>query len=163
MEEFNGGSRAMTTNYDFDVLDDTIHKYASSLLLSRYDSECILTQGNYAYKVKGGHDGYLRYKKEDGGKWVLIANWCFYGLYIVVRYRKPVWLRPMYKSLFAKMNFVPIAFQDYSIELVGSEGQILLGRRFRLSPPSAFNEVMANKFDYPKEEIQLLKTKVGFD
>lgn len=155
--------RELIRNYNFDVSNDAIHKLAVAVLSSRYDSECILKQGNYAYQVKGGSDGYLRYNKGDRGKWVLIANWCFYGLYIVVRYRKPVWLRPMYKSLFAKMNFVSTSFKDYSIELVGSEGQTLRSSRFRLSPPLAFNEVMANKFDYPKEEIQLLKTKVGFD
>lgn len=153
----------MTTNYNFDVSDEAIHKLAVVLLLSRYDSGYILTQGNYAYQVKGGDDGYLRYKKGDSGNWVLIANWCFYGLYIVVCYRKPVWLRPMYENLFAKMNFVSTTFQDYGIELVGSDGQTLRGRRFRLSPPSAFNKVMLENFGYPEEDIQLLKTKVGFD
>ena len=102
-------------------------------------------------------------KKGHSDKWVLIANWCFYGLYIVVRYRKPVWLRPMYKGLFTKMNFVSITFQDYSIKLVGSDGQTLQSRRFRLSPPSAFDKVMSEKFGYPEEQIQLLKTKVGVD
>jgi len=152
----------MTANYNFDDSDETIHQFAVALLLSGYDSESILTQGNYAYKVKGGDDGCLCYKKGNSDKWVLIANWCFYGLYIVVRYRKPTWLRPMYKSLFTKMNFVSIAFQDHSIELVGSEGQILRSRRFRLSPPSAFNEVMSEKFGYTEGEIQSLKTKLGF-
>ncbi len=76
--------RIMTTNYNFDVSDEAIHKFATTLLLSRYDAECILTQGNYAYHVKGGDGGYLRYKKGNSDKWVLIANWCFYGLYIVV-------------------------------------------------------------------------------
>ncbi len=155
--------KAFIMNDNFDHLDDTIHKLATTLLLSRYDSEVILIQGNYAYKVKGGDDGYLCYKKGNSDKWVLIANWCFYGLYIVVRYRKPVWLRPMYRSLFTKMNFVSIAFQDYSIELVGSDGQTLHGRRFRLSPPSAFNNVMSEKFSCTEEQIQFLKTKVGLD
>ena len=155
--------RAFIINYNFDVSDETIHKFAVTLLLSRYDSELILTQGNFAYQVKGGDGGYLRYKKGDSDKWVLIANWCFYGLYIVVRYRKSIWLRPMYKSLFTKMNFVSITFKDYSIELVGSDGQTLRGRRFRLSPPSAFERVMTEKFGYPEEQIQFLKTKVGLD
>ena len=153
----------MTTNYNFDVSDETIHKFASTALLGRYDSEFILTQGNFAYRVKGGEDGYLYYKKGDSGNWVLIANWCFYGLYIVVRYRRPVWLRPVYRSLFTKMNFVSITFEDYNIELVGSDGQTLRSRRFRLSPPSAFNKVMSDKFGYPEEQIQFLKTMVGFD
>jgi len=153
--------RAFITNREFDLSDESIHKFVVAHLLSRYNSELILTQENYAYQVKGGEDGYLRYKKEEGGSWVLIANWCFYGLYIVVRYRKPIWLRPMYKSLFTKMNFVSITFKDYSIELVGSDGQILRSRRFRLSPPSAFNKVMEDKFGYPEEQIQFLKTMAG--
>ena len=157
------GDRAMTINYNFDISDETIHKFAVAVLLGGYDSECILTQDDFAYKVKGGDGGYLHYKKGDSGKWVLIANWSFYGLYIVVRYRKPVWLRPMYKSLFTRMNFVSIAFRDYSVELVSSDGQTLRSRRFRLSPPSAFNRVMSEKFGYPKKQIELLKTTVGFD
>ena len=153
----------MTANYNFDVSDEAIHKLAVVLLLSRYDSELTLTQGNFAYWVKGGKSGHLYYKKRNSDKWVLIANWCFYGLYIVVRYRKPVWLRPMYESLFAKMNFVSTTFQDYSIELIDSDGQTLRSRRFRLSPPSAFDKVMSEKFSYPEDQIHLLKTKVGFD
>ena len=155
--------RAFIRNYNFDISDGTMHKFAVFVLLGRYDSEFMLTQGNFTYQVKGGEDGYLYYKKGDSGNWVLIANWCFYGLYIVVRYRKPVWLRPMYKSLFTEMNFVSIAFQGYSIELVASDGQTLRSRRFRLSPPSAFDKVMSEKFGYAEEQIQLLKTKVGLD
>jgi len=155
--------RASIVSHSFDISDETIHKFASTILLSRYDAESILTQGNFAYRVKGGDNGHLYYTKGDGGKWVLIANWCFYGLYIVVRYRKPIWLRPMYKNLFARMNFVSTTFEDYSIELVGIDRQTLRSRRFRLSPPSAFNRVMSEKFGYPEEQIQLLKTKVGLD
>ena len=118
-------------------LDNTIHNLAVAHLLSGHNSELILTQGGFTYRVKGGDDGYLYYKRGVSNKWVLIANWCFYGLYIVVRYRKAVWLRPMYESLFAEMNFVAITFKDHSIELVDSEGQTLRSRRFRLSPPSA--------------------------
>jgi len=154
-------NRVAVRNYRFNISDETIHKFASTLLLGRYDSEFILTQGNFAYRVKGGDGGCLYYKKGDSGEWVLIANWCFYGLYIVVRYRKPVWMRPMYRSLFAEMNFVSVTFQDYSIELVGSDGETLRSRRFRLIPPSAFNEVMSEKFGYPEEQIQFLKTMAG--
>lgn len=146
---------------EFCVSDGGIHKLAVAFLLSRCDSEFILTQGDYAYQVKGGDDGHLYYKKGDGAKWVLIANWCFYRLYIVVRYRKPIWLRPMYETLFARMNFVATIFNDYSIEIVGTDGQILRSRRFRLSPPSAFNRVMSEKFGYSEERIQFLKTRVG--
>jgi len=154
--------RELTKNLNFDISDNTVHELASAILLSRYDSEFVLTQGNYAYKVRGGDDGYLYYKKGNSDKWVLIVNWCFYGLYIVVRNRKPVWLRPMYKNLFARMNFISITFQDDSFELVGSDGRILRGKRFHLSHPSAFNEVMVRKFSYSREESESLKVKIGF-
>lgn len=150
-------------NCIFEIRDETIHKFAVTLLLSRYEAECILMQDNYAYRVKGGADGHLYYRKGETGNWVLITNWCFYGLYIVVRYRKPVWLRPMYESLFAKMSFVSVNFQDYSIELVSSDGQTLRSRRFRLSPPSAFGKVMSEKFGYSEEQVHFLKARVGFD
>ncbi len=157
------GNRAFITNYKFYTSDDIIHKLASSLLLSQYDSQYMLTQGNFTYCVKGGDSGYLYYKKGNSDKWILIANWCFYGLYIVVRYRKPLWLRPVYETLFARMNFISITFHTNSIEAVNSEEQILRSRRFRLSPPSAFSRVMSERFGYPEEQIQLLKTKVGLD
>jgi hypothetical protein len=153
---------AFVIDYDSDT-SDAVHKFAVAHLLRKYASELILMQGNYAYWVKGGKSGHLYYKKRNSDKWVLIANWCFYGLYIVVRYRKPAWLRPMYRSLFTKMNFASITFKDHSIELVGSEGQILQSRRFRLSPPLAFDEVMSEKFGYSAQQIRLLKTEVGLD
>jgi len=153
----------MTTNYNFDVSDEAIHKFAATLLLSRYDAECILTQGNYTYRVKGGTDGHLYYKKGETGGWILIANWCVYRLYIVVRYRKAIWLRPMYRSLFTRMNFTSITFNDYSIELASSDGQILRSRRFRLSPPLAFDKVMSENFGFCEEKIQLLKQELGVE
>lgn len=143
--------------YDFDISDDSIHELAPAILLGDRSSEFMLTQGKYAYRVRGGSDGYLYYKKGASDNWILIANWCFYGLYIVVRYRKPVWLKPMYQTLFAKMNFVSVSFFDHSIELVGTEGEILRGRRFRLSPPSALSTVMTEKFGYTQEKIEELK------
>jgi len=146
--------------YDFDISDDFIHELAPSILLSEQSSEFTFSQGKYAYRVRGGSDGYLHYKKGASDNWILIANWCFYGLYIVVRYRKPVWLKPMYQSLFAKMNFVSVSFFDHSIELVGTEGEILRGRRFRLSPPSALSEVMTEKFSYTQEKVEELKAKL---
>ncbi len=152
-----------TRKYNFHAADEAVHKFAVALLLSRYDSELILTQGNFAYQVKGGKDGHLYYRKGVNGQWVLIANWCFYGLYIVVRYRKPMWLRPMYKSLFTKMNFVSITFQDYSIELVGSDGETLRSRRFCLSPPTTFDKVMSEQFGFSKEKLQLLKKEMDLD
>jgi hypothetical protein len=149
--------KEVPVSFGFHISDELVHKLAASFLLSKYDSELIFDQGNFAYRVKGGKGGHLYYKKRNSDKWVLIANWCMYGLYIVVRYRKPVWLRPMYKSLFAKMNFISIDFQDYSIKLVGSDGQTLRSRRFRLSSPSAFNRVMSEKFGYTEEQVQFLK------
>lgn len=154
--------KAFAIHYNSDISDEAIHKLAAALLLSKYDTELTLTQGHFAYRVKGGTSGYLYYKKRNSD-WILIAIWCFYGLYIVVRYRKPAWLRPMYTSLFTKMHFTSITFQDYSIELVSSDGQTLQSRRFRLSPPSAFNKVMSEQFGYNEEQIKFLKTKCGFD
>ena len=143
--------------YDFGISDDFIHELAPSILLNKQNSEFTLTQGKYAYRVRGGSDGHLYYRKGASDNWILIANWCFYGLYIVVRYRKPVWLKPMYQSLFAKMNFVSVTFFDRNIELVGTEGEILRGRRFRLSPPSALSKVMTEKFGYTQEKVEELK------
>jgi len=147
--------------YDFDISDDFIHVLAPSILLSEQSSEFTLSQGKYAYRVRGGSDGYLHYKKGGSDNCVLIANWCFYGLYIVVRYRKPVWLRPMYRSLFAKMNFVSVTFFDHSIELVSTEGEILGSRSFRLSPPFALTKVMTEKFGYSEEKIEALRSKLN--
>ena len=155
-------SKTFTINYNSDISNDAIHKFVAIYLLSRYDSELILTQGNFSYKVKGGKGGHLYYRRGNSNDWILIANWCFYGLYIVVRYRKTKWLRPMYRSLFAKMNFNSVIFDDYSIEISGSDG-VLRSRRFRLSPPSAFDRVMLDEFGFSEEQIQRLKKEVGFD
>ena len=144
-------------SYDFNVSDDFAHELAATILLSEQDTVSIITRDNYVYRVRGGRDGYLYYKKRASNNWVLIVNWCFYGLYIVVRYRKPVWLRPMYRSLFAKMNFVSVTFLDHSIELIGTEGKILRSRRFRLSPPLALDQVMTEKFGYTQEKVEELK------
>jgi len=151
---------AVTGSHNFDVLDDSIHELAPAILLSEQSSEFTLSQGKYVYRVRGGKDGYLYYKKRASDNWILTANWCFYGLYIVVRYRKPVWLKPMYQSLFAKMNFVSVTFFDHSIELVGTEGEILRGRRFRFSPPFALSKVMTEKFGYTQEKAEKLKAKL---
>ena len=147
-------------SYSFDISDDTIRELVVASLLGKQDSEIVLAQGEYSYKVKGGESGYLSYRKGKRG-WILIANWCFYGLYIVVRYRKPLWLRPMYRSLFAEMNFASVTFHNHSIELIGRSGEILRGRKLRLSPPSAFEEVMTEKFGYSQQEAEDLKLKVG--
>lgn len=153
--------KATAENYNFDIFDDFIHEPAAAILLGERDTECILTQGKYVYRVRGGRDGYLYYKKRASDNWILIANWCFYGLYIVVRYRKSLWLRSMYRSLFAKMNFASVTFFDYSIELVDTEGEILRSRRFRLSPPFALTKVMTEKFGYSEEKIEALSSKLN--
>jgi hypothetical protein len=146
--------------YDFDISDDFIHELAPAILLSDQGSEFTLSQGKYAYRVKGGKDGHLYYKRGASDNWILIANWCFYGLYIVVRYRKPIWLKPMYQSLFAEMNFVSVTFFDHSIELVSTEREILRSRRFRLSPPFALSKVMTENFGYTQEKVEKLKARL---
>lgn len=152
------------TNFEiFAISNDSVHKFAVSFLLSRYNSELILTQGNFSYKVMGGQSGHLYYKKRNSEEWILIANWCFYGLYIVIRYRKPIWLRQMYTILFSRMNFTSIIFDDYSIELLDTDGQKLRSRRFRLSPPLAFNKVMSEQFNFTEDKIKLLKREFGLD
>lgn len=151
---------AIAGNCNFDISYDAIHELALAILLSEQSSEFTLSQGKYAYRVEGGKDGYLYYKKRASDSWILIANWCFYGLYIMVRYRKPLWLRPMYRSLFAKMDFVFVVFHDHSIEAVGTDGESLRGRRFRLVPPFAFEEVMMGKFGYSLQKVEDLKSKL---
>ena len=151
--------KAIVENYNFDIFDDAIHELAPTIVLSEQSSEFTLSQGKYTYRVRGGKDGYLYYKKRASDNWILIANWCFYGLYIVVRYRKPVWLRPMYRSLFAKMNFVSVTFFGHSIELVSTEREILRSRRFRLSPPFALTKVMPEEFGYSEEKTEAIRSK----
>ena len=151
---------SVVPNLNFAFSDNSIHKLATAILLSKETTEVVLTEEEYSYKVKGGGGGYLYYRK-GSRKWVLIADWCFYGLYIVIRYRKPLWLRPMYQSLFASMNFGSVAFGDNSIEAVGTEGEVLRSRRFRLSPPYALEEVMAEKFGYSKEKAADIKVKLN--
>jgi len=147
-------------NYSFYGSDEAIHEIATAILLSKEDTEIVLGDGQYFYKVKGGESGHLFYRKGNRD-WFLIANWCFFGLYIVVRYRKAFWLRPMYRRLFAQMNFGSVTFHDYSIELVGTSGETLRSRRFRLSPPQALEEVMADKFGYSPQKVEDLKAEVG--
>jgi len=146
---------------DFSALDDGIHELAACILFSKWSSEFALNRDKYAYRVRGGGGGYLYYRKTGSDSWTLIAKWCFYGLYIVVYYRKAIWLRPMYRSLFAKMNFVSVNFFEHSIELVGAEGEILRSRRFRLTPPSALTKVMAREFGYSEEKIETLRSTLN--
>ncbi len=155
--------KIFTIDFNYDISNESIHKFAVSFLLGRYDSELILMQGDFSYKVSGGQDGHLYYNKHNREKWILIANWCFYRLYMVVRYRKPIWLRKMYSILFSRMNFTSITFDDYSIELLCSDGQKLRNRRFRLSPPLAFDKVMSEQFNFTESKIELLKKEFGLD
>ncbi len=152
--------KTIVENYNFDISDDFIHELAPAILLSEQSSEFTLSQGRYIYRVRGGENGYLYYKRRTSDNWIMIANWCFYGLHIVIRYRKSLWLRSMYRSLFRKMNFVSITFLDHSIELVGIESETLRSRRFRLSPPSALTKVMSERFGYTQEEVEELKAKL---
>ncbi len=153
--------KAIVESYNFDILDDAIHELAPTILLSERSLELTLTQGKYTYRVRGGKDGYLYYKKRASDNWVLIANWCFYGLYIVVRYKKSLWLRPMYRSLFREMNFVSVTFLDHGLELLSTEGEILRSSRFRLSHPPAFTKVMTEEFGYSEEKIEALRSKLN--
>ena len=153
--------RTVVSIFDFDFSNETIHELATAILLSKEDSEIVLGDGQYFYKVKGGESGHLFYRKGNRD-WVLIANWCFLGLYIVIRFRKALWLRPMYRRLFAKMNFVSVTFHDYSVELVDTSGEILRSRRLRLSPPKALDEVMADKFGSSPQKVEDIKVKLGF-
>jgi hypothetical protein len=59
------------------------------------------------------------------------------------------------------MNFVSVTFFDHSIELVGTEGEILRSRRFRLSPPFALDKVMTGEFGYSEEKIEALRSKLN--
>lgn len=147
----------------FDESDDSIHKLAATILVSDYKRKFIFTQGKYSYQIMGGKGGYLYYKKIPSDNWIMIANWCFFGVYIVVRYRKPVWLRPMYETLFHKMHFTDIRFNDYNIDMVGSDGETLRSRRFRLSPPSSLETVMKDKFGYSDEKLKYLKAQLGLE
>lgn len=151
--------KEITRTINFDVSDDSIHKHAVNILMGNNINVFTLTQEKYDYQVYGGKGGELSYRKKDG-YWVLIANWCFYGLYMVVRYRKPLWLKPMYQSLFYTMNFRSVIFHDYNIELRGSNGEILRSRRFSLSPPRAFDKVMSEKFGFSPEKIESMKSEL---
>jgi hypothetical protein len=153
--------RPVARSRDFDTSGEVIHRLAAATLLGDEESELTLTDGTYSYLVRGGENGHLYYGKAPGGDWISIANWCFYGLFVVVRYRRPLWLRPMYRSLFAQMNFVSVDFYDHGIQLIGRSGEVLKGRRLRLSPPSALEKVMIGRFHYAPEKVQELKLSLN--
>ncbi len=139
-----------------------IHELAVSILLSNNKEEIILKEPKYEYLVSGGGGGALYYRKGTWDYWVLIANWCFYGLYIFVRYRKPLWLRPMYEILFKRMNFLTVEFFDNSIQLLTTEGTFLKSRRFSLTPKGALEKVMKRLFNWSEEETQKGKEKIKY-
>ena len=133
-----------------------IHNKAVSILLDRErkKEEVTLNGINYSYLVCGSNNGYLYYKKNTQKNWILVANWCFYGFYIIVRYRKPLWLRPMYEILFKAMNFVHITFLENSIELLTTDGTFLRSRRHKFIPPGSLERVLSNQFGYSKEKSE---------
>lgn len=143
----------------FEDGDSLIHGFAVDCLLDQEHKEYLLSQAQYTYRVWGGPDGFLYYRKANRD-WVLVANWCFYRLYMVVRYRKPLWLRPMYEALFKRMNFVCALFDENAIELLGTDGKIMRSRRFRLSPPLALEKVMTERFGFSLDAVKELKAKL---
>ncbi|GER92538.1 hypothetical protein A45J_0254 [hot springs metagenome] len=145
---------------DFGYNINAIHEWAVSILFSDEKEELILKSINYEYRVSGGKGGHLFYKRLSWNRWILIANWCLYGAYMVVRYRKPVWLRPMYEMLFRSMNFSSICFHNNVIELHMPDGCILRIRRLRLSPPNSPDIVLKERFNFSKEKIATLKAKL---
>jgi hypothetical protein len=138
-----------------------IHNIAAGILLSNNKNEVLLTNSSYHYLVNGGGGGCLYYKKSNWSSWVLIANWCFYGLYIIIRYRKPIWLRNLYIDLFTKMNFISISFLENSIELIAEDGAKIKSRRFNLMPPRAIDNIMKDKFNFSDQDIEDLKKKLN--
>lgn len=150
----------VTPAFDFPLKDDAIHSLAAAILLSKEEAEIVIADDNYAYKVKGGDSGHLYYRKLSKEDWILIANWCFYGLYIAIRYRKPLWLRPLYEKLFSEMHFVSVEFGDYSIKLAGTDGEVIKGRKLRLSPPNALREVLREKFHFSPDNIEKLEAEL---
>jgi hypothetical protein len=145
----------------FSEEDQSIHRIAVASILGPDKSERELRQGRYAYLVKGGSSGYLDYKRPGTDHWVSIANWGFYGSYMAVRYRKPIWLRPMYHYLFSNMNYTITSFDQYSIRLLGTNGEILSSRIFRLSPPGAVMSVLKEKFNFGEEQISELQRELN--
>lgn len=144
----------------FNVGDLRIHDVAVDVLLGSGTKEVELRQGDFAYCVKGGDAGHLQYRKKGIRDWVLVANWCFYGAYVVVRYRKVVWLRPMYEHLFSAMNYTILAFGLHSIELLANDGSILTCRQRSFSPPGALRAVLEKKLGFDELFIGRLAGRI---
>ena len=127
----------------FNSGDSSIHQFAAYGLLSKSKEEFVLRQGACTYKLCWGG---LYYKKESYSSWVLIANWCFYDAYILIRYKRAVWLRPLYEALFKRMNFLHISFNKYCIEVLDTNGHFQSSRIFRRSPPGGLQSAMAEVY-----------------
>ncbi len=141
--------------------DDTIHKLAVEAILGKEAREKIYKQKEYAYKIKGGEDGHLYYKKGGSGSWILVANWYSYGFYLTVRYRKSPWLRAFYERLFEKMEFFSVDFCTDGFELLRTDGTMLKGRKLNLSPPGYFEKYLAENFRLRPKDIGEIRSKLN--
>lgn len=124
----------------FDRNDSSIHEFAAYALLTKPKESIILQQSPYAYELDPGS---LYYKKESYRDWVLVANWCLYGAYILIRYKRAVWLKPFYEALFKRMNFLHVSFNKYCIEVLDTNGHFRSSRIFRLSPPGGLEVALS--------------------
>ena len=62
----------------------------------------------------------------------------------------------MYNHLFAKANYLVLAFERYSIKLMSTDGEIANRSSIWLSPPYALQNVLKDKFNLEEETIQEL-------
>jgi len=145
---------------EFAEHDKSLHSAAAELLLSKKEHRYILKEGLYSYKIDGGTSGCLYYRKGTRGDWIDIARWGFYGAYLRVLYRKPLWLRPMYESLFTKMNFTSVTFSEHTIGVTDTEGDTIHHKRFRLIPPGAMTKMLVDKFRFTEEHAQRLLSEL---
>ncbi len=146
------------------MANDSIHQKAAAILVGDSPAESLLQDGEYSYRVSGSGGGHLFYKKQfknGTAHWILIANWCFYGAYIVIRYRKRPWLQPMYRALFRTMGFPFISFNQYNIEAVDRAGRTVRSRRFQLTRPGGFKQVFQEKFNFSNEEAEKVTRELG--
>jgi len=145
---------------EFAEHDKSLHSAAAELLLSKKEHRYILKEGLYSYKIDGGTSGCLYYRKGTRGDWIDIARWGFYGAYLRVLYRKPLWLRPMYESLFTKMNFTSVTFSEHTTGVTDTEGDTIHHKRFRLIPPGAMTKMLVDKFRFTEEHAQRLLSEL---
>jgi hypothetical protein len=146
---------------EFPEGNKSLHSTAAQLLLSKKEHRYILKQGLYSYKIEGGTDGCLYYRKGSRGEWIDIARWAFYGGYLRVLYRKPFWLQPMYESLLTRMNFTSVRFGEHTISVTDTEGNTIHHKRFRLIPPGAMTKVLVDKFHFTQERADGLMNELN--